>query len=175
MNILIRWNPELTFGKKWSCWCPYVTDPRSKCDVTDGPWERGTSVNQNWVLHRHQVQGIKCLSQWGLCSGSHSWPLPHTQVTATDCTQTERPSVYTDFLFPPGPHLHTPVASPSSFVSSFSDCPYGGNPQFPSWFSLSISYVPHLYLLRRCQSTLLKPHGVSSLFLYVGRIGPLKL
>lgn len=66
--------------------------------------------------------------------------------------------------------MHTPVASPSSFVSSFRDCPYGGDPQFPSWFSLSISYVPHLYLLRRCQSTLLKPHGVSSLFLYIGRI-----
>lgn len=52
-------HPELTFGKMQRCWCPYVTDPCSKCDFIDGLWVKGNSVYKNPVIHRYQMDGAQ--------------------------------------------------------------------------------------------------------------------
>lgn len=46
MVVQTEENLELTFGKKRSCWCPYVTDPCSKCDIADGLWGRENMGNK---------------------------------------------------------------------------------------------------------------------------------
>lgn len=173
------------------CWCPYVTDPCSKCDFIDGLWAKGNSVYKNSVIHRYQMDGAQWLSHRvpstqvfipSLYLTHKGQPLTKSFRLLQDCTQTETPSVPPDFLFPPGPfqgstaahtglHFsHTCSSSPSSCLPSVTAHMEVRPSTSLLVLSLSISYVFHLCFLRRCQSTLLMAHGVSALFHYTGRI-----